>query len=143
MVDLCRIIVRYYFDPLTGGSNSIKKILPGILNQSPFLQEKYSKPIYGACNGIKSHNYSDWAWINFQNGKVLDPYKLLLNGYDDLISIDDQVADGGEAMNAYAKMQYDDLSEDEFIALKKALLKYCELDTLAMVMIYEGLKGFI
>jgi uncharacterized protein YprB with RNaseH-like and TPR domain len=35
------------------------------------------------------------------------------------------------------------MSEDERESIKKSLLKYCELDTLAMVMIYEHLKTLI
>ena len=46
-------------------------------------------------------------------------------------------------MIAYARMQFDEMSIDEFNELKKALLKYCELDTLAMVMIYEHLREII
>ena len=36
-----------------------------------------------------------------------------------------------------AKMQFTEMSKIERTHLIKGLLKYCELDTLAMVMIYE------
>lgn len=39
---------------------------------------------------------------------------------------------------AYAKMQFEHMSDYERDGLKAGLLKYCELDTLAMVMIYEA-----
>ncbi|MDW8886689.1 DUF2779 domain-containing protein [Legionella pneumophila] len=48
MVDLCALVKRFYYDPLTNGSNSIKKVLPAILNRSNYLQQKYSQPIYGS-----------------------------------------------------------------------------------------------
>jgi hypothetical protein len=35
------------------------------------------------------------------------------------------------------------MSEYEYGELKKSLLKYCELDTLAMVMIYEAWREWI
>ena len=38
---------------------------------------------------------------------------------------------------AYARMQFDEMSDFERKELAEALLRYCELDTLAMVMIYE------
>jgi len=38
---------------------------------------------------------------------------------------------------AYAKMQFTKMSETERQNIIKALLRYCEMDTLAMVMIYE------
>jgi len=47
------------------------------------------------------------------------------------------IADGGAALTAFGKLQYTDMSEEERLEIKNSLLKYCELDTLAMVMIYE------
>ncbi|MBC7760008.1 MAG: hypothetical protein H7069_14205 [Phormidesmis sp. FL-bin-119] len=53
------------------------------------------------------------------------------------------LADGGAAMMAYAKMQFSEMSEKEREFYRNALLKYCELDTLAMVMIYEGWREYL
>ena len=50
------------------------------------------------------------------------------------------INDGGAALTAYGKIQYVDMSNHERELIKESLLKYCELDTLAMVMIYEHLK---
>ncbi len=47
---------------------------------------------------------------------------------------------GGAALTAYARMQFEEMSDYERSEIQKALLKYCELDTMAMVMIWEGLK---
>jgi hypothetical protein len=44
-------------------------------------------------------------------------------------------------MVAYAKMQFSQMSDKERTNIIKGLLKYCELDTLAMVMIYEHWKS--
>jgi len=41
-------------------------------------------------------------------------------------------------MMAWAKVQFSDMSALERKKISEALLKYCELDTLAMVMIWEG-----
>jgi|GEM_PF-3644328 len=41
---------------------------------------------------------------------------------------------------AYARMQFDDVTQEERDAVFNALLSYCELDTLAMVMIAEAWK---
>lgn len=46
-------------------------------------------------------------------------------------------------MTAYARMQFEQMSEYEFGKLKSGLLKYCELDTFAMVMIYEAWREMI
>ena len=54
-----------------------------------------------------------------------------------MILEDANIQEGGAAMMAYAKMQFTDMADEEREALRNALLQYCELDTLAMVMIYE------
>ncbi len=150
MVDLWELVKRYYYDPATNGSNSIKQVLPAILNSSQFLQDKYSKPIYGAGGGIPSLNFTNWQWIKKQDNKVVDPYKLLPKMFQDVseddferLSADDELAEGGAAMTAYARMQFEEMGDYERDELEKALLKYCELDTLAMVMIYEGWREFL
>lgn len=40
-------------------------------------------------------------------------------------------------MTAYARMQFGQMTEEECERVAKALLKYCELDTFAMVMLFE------
>lgn len=146
MVDMCELVKRYYYNPATGGSNSIKFVLPAILNSSIWLQDKYVKPIYGSQDGIPSLNFRKWKWIEYDAaGKVIDPYKLLPAMFKDvstreieLLSEDDEINNGGAALTAYARLQFEDMSDYERREIEAALLKYCELDTLAMVMIYEG-----
>ena len=145
MVDMLELVKRYCYLPQTNGSNSLKYVLPAILNASVALQAKYSKPIYGAEGGIKSHNFKDWQWARNENGRVIDPYELLPRMFDDafgktqeLISDESELHDGGAAMIAYARAQYEEMGEYEREQLFQALRKYCELDTLAMVMLYEG-----
>lgn len=145
MVDLLELVKRFYYDPITEGSNSIKKILPSILYRSQFLQEKYSKPIYGTVNGIPSKNFNDQRWVMFDQEKIKDPYLLLdpinKEAPDEKIELlfdDDQLKEGGAATIAYTKLQFTHMSDFERAELRKALLKYCELDTLAMVMLVEA-----
>jgi hypothetical protein len=144
MIDMCDLVMRYYFDPIMKGSVSIKKVLPAILKNSKYLQGKYSQPIYGADGGIPSYNYKDKTWLVIEDGQVKEPYKQLRKLFQDipddiqLISGDDAIDQGGAATMAYYRMQSEDMSEYERNELKNALLEYCELDTLAMVMIFEG-----
>jgi len=145
MVDMWHLVKRYYYDPYTKGSNSIKYVLPAILNSSTFLQEKYSRPIYGSSKGVKSLNFKDWQWIEIKNGEVINPYKRLPKLFADtsqknidLLSEQDELNNGGAALTAYGKLQFTEISDYERSELRNALLKYCELDTLAMVMIFEG-----
>lgn len=146
MVDMLEMVKRYYYHPATHGSNSIKQVLPAVLSGSAYLQNTYSRPVYGAATGIPSLNYRDWVWVKRDAaGHVLDPYKLLppmfedLSAHEnDLLSQDDEIRDGGAALAAYARMQFEEMGCYEREQINAALKKYCELDTLAMVMIYQA-----
>jgi hypothetical protein len=147
MVDLYRCVMNYYYSPYMGGSNSIKKVLPAIINDSDYLQKKYSQPIYG--KEIKSLNFTKHAWIHkeFNN----DPYHSLppvFDGYnsddlDEMVANFDELANGGAALMAYNYLQFSEVPTAQREKIKKALLKYCELDTMAMVMILEGWREMI
>lgn len=144
MVDLWAWIKDYYYNPLTKGSNSIKAYLPASIKTSKMLQQKYTQPI--SAISVSSLNFGrEKVWLN---EKLDDPYKLLdpvhpeydNDALDEYVGGQDEIKDGGAALIAYAKMQYMDMPQQEFENIKNALLKYCELDTLAMVMIFEHLK---
>ena len=145
MIDLCELVKRYYYSPHTHGSNSIKYVLPAILNESEVIKSKYSQPIY------QSGNFRNHAWIHFNgDGTVKDPYKTLppiFDKYDyeqlEIVMSDDEIANGGAALTAYAMMQFTHMSPQEREKICKALLRYCELDTFAMVMIWEHWKTMI
>lgn len=151
MVDLWDWVKMYYYDPSTHGSNSLKYVLPAILNSSTYIQEKYSQPIYGSKDGIPSLNYTDWTWVFREpDGSVRDPYKLLPKLFSnvsekdyELLSEGDELGNGGAALSAYGRMQFTEMSDYERQKLRAGLLKYCELDTLAMVMLFEGFKDMI
>ncbi len=143
MVDLWDLVLRFYYSPHALGSNSLKQILPAAINDSPFLRDKYSRPVCGRGREVTSLNFESVQWIDerFRN----DPYKTLppvFEGYsreelDEMFDDMDELADGGAAMMAYAKLQFWETSEEQREMICKALYKYCELDTLAMVMLWE------
>ncbi len=144
MVDLCEVYKSYYFDPNTKGSNSIKAVLPALMKRSAFLKNKYSHQIGDV--GVTSKNFqATHIWLTSDASGVVNPYKSLpqiFNDWtndelDDLFSDMEDLNNGGAALTAYGFIQYTDMSENERTALSSALLRYCELDTLAMVMIYE------
>ncbi|MGB1371213.1 MAG: DUF2779 domain-containing protein [Flavobacteriaceae bacterium] len=150
MVDLRVVILNYYYNPLTKGSNSIKAVLPAILNSCAFLRQKYTSPI-SEINMTSLNFEGHHRWIQFENGEVKNPYSLLppifvendQEQLDKFLSGLKSISDGGAALTAYSKLQFTDMTIEERQIIKKSLLKYCELDTLAMVMIYEHLKTFI
>ena len=147
MVDLCEVVVRYFYDPTMKGSNSIKVVLPAVL-RSEELQQMYDKPYR---EYVDSPNFAgfDFSLINYTDAtkcEVGNPYKYLPTIGAELVEggettdSEERINNGGLANANYAKLQYDGLSNEEKLKLKNALLRYCELDTMAMVLIYEYFK---
>lgn len=147
MVDLCRLAQLAFFHPSTKASSSIKKVLPAVMQSSAYLKGRYSKPIYGTPGGIPSLNFTNQVWWTPSGDGAQNPYKLLPPVFNDLsqdllegLESDEgmAIAEGGAATMAFARLQFDNLPVDERKRIEVALLRYCELDTLAMVMIYEA-----
>ena len=150
MVDLRDMVLKYYYNPYTKGSNSIKAVLPAALQSSKYLRIKYAQPLKEI--GLSSLNFSEnHIWLQENGGVMVSPYKMLpplFEGWneeemEETISELEGIADGGMALTAYAKLQYVDMSEREREELTLGLKKYCELDTLAMVMIYEHFRELV
>ena len=139
MVDMCGLVQKHYYHPRMGGSNSMKAVLPAVMEASGLLRKKYSQP----CS---SRNFKDMVWWreSANADQPMDPYRLLPDIFegvgieqDELFLESRHIEEGGAAMLAYAKMQFPEMGNDEREAIIAGLLKYCELDTLAMVMLYE------
>ena len=146
MVDLCQVVDRYYFHRDMGGRTSIKKVLPAILNDSTYLQDRYSNSINNL--GISSLARGNYVLVlKDADGKVIDPYKSLPPVFDDVkievdpeedgIVIEGELCEGGAAMIAYSRLQFSEVTEYQRKQTSEALLRYCELDTFAMVLIWE------
>ena len=118
-VDLNELALRYYFHPDMKGKTSIKKVLPAIWNNNPYL-----------------HKIS---WFK----KYVSSSEIILNPYDTLAPIinemenEEVVKDGTGAMKAYHDLMFGEYDESKQDQLKKLLLQYCELDTMAMVIIWK------
>jgi hypothetical protein len=154
MVDLASLASRYFFHPHTKGRSSIKVVLPAVLQASGYLRRRYSMPCYGTAGGISSKNFKDMAWWQADpgTGQVRDPYKLLPPIFDDIgpqalakyeYEEKEGIREGGAAATAYVRLQFSDMEQQRRDALQKALLRYCELDTLAMVMVVEAWQSFV
>lgn len=156
MVDLHRLVQEGYYSKKAGGSISLKFMLPAILNDAKGMSAMYAKPgVYGAGLPIHSLNFNEpngHVWLD--PAKAGDPYKTLpgifgpahgqLNEILQRLAGDEDDEDaainqGGLAMTAYNYTQFSCLSASERKSIEQALLRYCELDTLAMVMLVQGL----
>lgn len=147
LIDLSSLAVKAFFHPATHGKFSIKAVLPAVLQSSEYLRERYSKPIYGLTGAIPSLNFPNRPWWVEKDGRVQDPYSSLPPVFNDLPQDilegfgsdgSDEIREGGAATMAYARLQFELTDPLVRRSVEAALLRYCELDTLAMVMIYEA-----
>lgn len=125
IADLSRLVKNFYYNREMGNSLSIKDVLQSVMSHSEFLKAKYSQP-------YSSENFDNIIWWQPDGkGGAQNPYKILAE------SGDVNIRRGTEAMVVYGKYIAQKLSKEERKMYQKALFKYCELDTLAMVMIFE------
>ena len=87
--------------------------------------------------------------MNESQDGVKDPYKMLPSLFEGIDISNDtyldgkgNIRDGGAAMMAYMLLQFSDLKGEKRDRVIKGLLKYCELDTLAMVFLFEHWDSF-
>jgi hypothetical protein len=140
------------FLPGTGGSSSMKRVLPATLRLSISFGTS-TRGRFTALPSFPSLNFTAKAWVIEGGDGVLDPYKLLDPIFTDrdiaaalaeLEALEGEfVANGAAAMIAYGTLQDPRLPESEKAELKAQLKRYCELDTLAMVMVYEALREWV
>ena len=112
------------------GSHSIKKVLDAIWSDAPHLWN--------------DSWFSGYYMMN-TSGQVIDPYRTLslASPEMDLTEFDseetDAVSDGVAAMRAYQDMLFGMHRNDPVIRdrMRGSLLRYCGLDTAAMVIIWK------
>lgn len=130
VVDLLKISQAHYAHPLMRGSHSIKKVLDAVWSDAPHL---WSDPWFA--------EYFKKA----SDGAVLDPYATLAAAPMDVDlgdtdeTDDSAVTDGVGAMRAYQDMLYGQHKNDIALRdkMRDSLLRYCGLDTAAMVIIWK------
>ena len=138
ILDLLKKSVAHYHHPEMQGSHSIKRVLDAV---------------WSGASDLWIHPwFKDYYEVD-ADGKALDPYKTLvrpdnfeyLGDSIDEDEVNDQergVTDGVGAMRAYQDMLFGLNRDNPAIrdSMRDSLLRYCELDTAAMVMIWEYWK---
>lgn len=122
MLDLHALCRSYYFHPKMKGRTSIKVVLPAVWDTGTFL---HTDPWF-----VK--------YFKDSSGGVLTPYETLESRLVDGLEIA-AVTEGGAAMAAYQDMMYGYHRTNLAYrtAIRESLLRYCELDTAAMLMIWK------
>ncbi|MDH5382686.1 MAG: hypothetical protein OEW75_17660, partial [Cyclobacteriaceae bacterium] len=128
LIDMNKMALDYYFHPVMKGRTSIKVTLPAVLTAN------------------KSKRTIDWLQ-NFEKdlslyaldgmGNIENPYKHLPQL--EIAAEAEAVNEGTGAMRAYEDMLFGRNKHNVEVkkAYEQALLRYCKLDTLAMVIIWE------
>lgn len=122
LLDLHEVCERQFFHPLMGGRTSIKWVLDAIWQDDPVLRQRFAEWMGGDAYEVRPG---------------CGPYDEL-----PVIKVDDtilDVADGTGAVRAYQAMLYGAERNDPAIREHWAelLRRYCKLDTLAMVLIWD------
>jgi hypothetical protein len=129
VVDLLDLCTAHYYHPAMGPSASIKYVLPAVWSVAPALWVDPWFARYHA-EGLDG---------------PLDPYRALASaqvgpGGEERV---EAVRDGIGAMRSYQEMMYGPRRGDAAHrdAVRETLLRYCELDTAAMVIIWKYWMG--
>lgn len=127
ILDMNSLTLKHYFHPLMKGKTSLKYVLPAVWSSDEVL-----------------HNYEfSKKYFKQENGSIIDPYETLPK-----IQIAEQaevVKEGTGAMMAYQEMLYGMSKNDSVIRenWKALLLRYCELDTAAMVLVWKHWENLL
>jgi len=131
-IDMNAFCLKHYFHPDMKGKTSIKKTLPAIWNNNPYLHEK---------DYLKEYVKRD------ATGKIMSPYDALPALSDDVHEdAEEVIREGTAAMRAYHQLMFEidkNKIPEKFEEKKQLLLQYCKLDTMAMVIIWEHWRKLI
>jgi hypothetical protein len=134
-LDLVVISRGHFYDPSMKGSHSIKKVLP-VVWKNPAIQKLFPKYAFDQYGQPVKSPYDSLPALTLQDSKdnALDLSKL-----DEL----DIVKNGPGAMLAYEHVRYGLAAGDQAArrSIRGQLMRYCELDTAAMVMVWKHWLG--
>ena len=131
MLDLKDIAQKYFYHPSMESSNSIKQVMPAILESGKtYFTEKYGNDM------DPYHNLPTLAEFAEKVKKESDAFPADFDD-SDIWNDDKQINCGGISKLDYVMLQAGRYNKLHTEAIRQASLKYCELDTLSMVRIWE------
>jgi hypothetical protein len=134
-LDLLEISRGHFYDPAMMGSHSIKKVLP-VVWKNPAIQKLFPKYAQDQHGQPVKNPYDALPALTLQDAK---DSALDLSRLDEL----DVVKNGTGAMRAYEHIRYGLAASDQAArkSMRRQLMRYCELDTAAMVMVWRHWLG--
>jgi hypothetical protein len=130
MKDLKVIAQKYFYHPSMGSSNSIKQVMPAILQSDPYFREKYGDDM------DPYHNLPSLDVFAEEVKKEGDAFPADFDD-SDVWNADKQINKGGISKLDYVLLQAGRFNKLHTEAIRRASLEYCKLDTLSMVRIWE------
>ena len=131
MLDLKDIAQKYFYHPSMESSNSIKQVMPAILESGKtYFTEKYGNDM------DPYHNLPTLAEFAEKVKKESDVFPADFDD-SDIWNDDKQINCGGISKLDYVMLQAGRYNKLHTEAIRQASLKYCELDTLSMVRVWE------
>lgn len=144
LVDMCEFAKDNVFHYNQGGGYSVKKMIAAVC--SPKIYQARVCTLMGSMSSAGA-----------QKGKPWDPYQALSAGQSLTGSLEcdepngDAIDGGGSAMSAFNRLRYGECSASDSqvsaldsafkLALAEKLKRYCKLDTVSMVVIWEWMRN--
>lgn len=126
--DLSRTIRDFYFNTFLSDGLGLKTVLFGILR----WEKKYGdSSLLRIKIGDKIVDLND----THRKNNITDPYMLIQ-------SPEFMISDGSAAMNAWISFKNGLLTKEEQLILPEILIKYCALDSYALLVLFKHLKKF-
>ncbi|MEX0894392.1 MAG: DUF2779 domain-containing protein [Balneolaceae bacterium] len=121
-VDLNKMVRDYFFNKELMEGLGLKNVLTSLLKTSSYLQDKYSKPV--------SIHDTHVILAPPDHTSIPDPYLKIQ-------SESGNIRDGSTAMHAWLYTKSPDCNRDRRARIHRMLKRYCTLDSLALVMIFQ------
>ncbi|MEX0994193.1 MAG: DUF2779 domain-containing protein [Balneolaceae bacterium] len=121
-MDMNRMVRDFYFNSELMDGLGLKNVLISILSTSSYLQNQYSKPV--------SVHDVEVRLVSPEKDSCSDPYRKVQENRD-------RIDDGSTAMHAWLYTKTPDCSQERRSRIHRLLRRYCTLDSLALVLIFQ------
>ncbi len=121
-LDMNRLVRDYYYNSSMRNGLGLKQVLRSTLQSSEYLRQRYREKI--EFSGI------ELQLVEKTEGALADPYSLIQRN-------NETIDEGSAAMNAWLHTKTPFCDEQKRAVIHDSLKRYCMLDSLALVIIFE------
>lgn len=121
-LDMNKLVRDFYYNSEMNDGLGLKQVFFSTIKTSYYLRQRYQEPVN--FGGARIH------LVKEENGEFVNPYSLIQ--YDD-----ETIDEGLTAMHAWLHTKTPFCGEKKRSEIHSALRRYCSLDSLALVMIFQ------